>query len=178
MSTYRLLLSFPLLERLGGFRSIHIARPRTLAAGVLAAAALGLALLGSFPDALFALLWVSPLLIIAALQTLSQRPTIFAPLGHGDWRPLGTAALAGLICGFFWELWNIGSLARWHYSVPYVDRFHLFAMPVLGYGGYLPFGLECLAVGVMVVGRRNLCITTPARSLPLRPRRTSDAAVF
>jgi hypothetical protein len=33
-----------------------------------------------------------------------------------------------------------------------VDRYHLFAMPLLGYGGYLPFGLECLVVGCMVVG--------------------------
>lgn len=156
LSTYRLLLGFSLFEGLSGLRPIHMARPRLVSAGVLAAAAVGLALLGLFPDALFALLWVSPLLIIAALQTLSRRPTIFAPLAHGDWRPLVTAALAALICGFFWELWNIGSLARWHYAIPYVDRYHIFAMPVLGYGGYLPFGLECLAVGVMVVGDRPL----------------------
>lgn len=179
LSTHRLLLGFPMLEGLGSLRPIHIARPRLVSAGVLTAAAMGLSLLGLFPDALFALLWVSPLLILVAQQTLSRRPTIFAPLSHGDWRPVVSAALAALICGFFWELWNIGSLARWHYAIPYVDRYRIFAMPVLGYGGYLPFGLECLAVGVMVVGHRALCITAPARSLHLRPRRTSnDAALW
>jgi len=66
------------------------------------------------------------------------------------------AALAALICGFFWELWNIGSLARWHYAIPFVDRYPLFAMPLLGYGGYLPFGLICLAAGLPVMGRDKL----------------------
>jgi hypothetical protein len=158
LSTHRLLLSFPLFANLNGLRPVRIARPRMAATVTLAAAAVGLALLGVFPNLLFALLWVSPLLIITALQVLGGRPTIFAPLGHGDWRSLVSAALAALICGFFWELWNVGGLARWHYAVPYLDRFHIFAMPLLGYGGYLPFGLECLAVGVMVMGHKRLCV--------------------
>jgi hypothetical protein len=58
--------------------------------------------------------------------------------------------LGALICGFFWEMWNIGSLAQWKYSIPYVHRFEIFAMPLLGYAGYLPFGLECAAVGDLV----------------------------
>ena len=54
--------------------------------------------------------------------------------------------MAALVCGFFWELWNYRSLVHWEYSVPFVQRFQLFHMPVLGYAGYLPFGLECLAL--------------------------------
>jgi hypothetical protein len=158
LSTHRLLLSFPMSANLNGLRTVRIARPRMTAATILTSAGVGLTLLGVFPDVLFALLWVSPLLIITALQVLGDHPTIFAPLGHGDWRSLVSAALAASICGFFWELWNIGSLARWQYAVPYVDRFHIFAMPLLGYGGYLPFGLECLLVGVMVMGPRPLCV--------------------
>ncbi|MBI5062156.1 MAG: hypothetical protein HZB87_01430, partial [Desulfatitalea sp.] len=158
LSTHRLLLSFSLFAGLDGLRPLRISRPRMAAAAILAAAAVGLILLGVFPDALFALLWVSPLLIITALQALGGHPTIFVPLVHGDCRPLVTAALAASICGFFWELWNIGSLARWQYAVPHVDRFHIFAMPLLGYGGYLPFGLECLVVGVLVMGPQPLCV--------------------
>ena len=52
-------------------------------------------------------------------------------------------ALAALICGFFWELWNLPELPHWEYAVPYLDRFHLFAMPAVGYTGYLPFGPVC-----------------------------------
>ena len=60
--------------------------------------------------------------------------------------------LAALACGFFWELWNWHSLAKWIYTVPYVDRWHGFEMPLLGYAGYLPFGVTCALV-LQLVGR-------------------------
>jgi hypothetical protein len=68
---------------------------------------------------------------------------VFSSLTKGDWRPIWLPALAGLVCGFFWELWNAHSLAHWEYAVPLVHRFQIFEMPLLGYAGYLPFGLEC-----------------------------------
>jgi hypothetical protein len=49
---------------------------------------------------------------------------------------------ATLVCGFFWEFWNFWSMPRWTYHIAYADWFRIFEMPVLGYGGYLPFGLE------------------------------------
>jgi hypothetical protein len=113
---------------------------------------LGLALIGIFPDQLFALLWVSPLLIVLSVQGLTGRRTLLYPLRSGDWRPVVVPALAALACGFFWETWNYFSLARWTYTIPFVQRFHLFEMPILGYGGYLPFGLECLLAGTLVIG--------------------------
>jgi hypothetical protein len=53
---------------------------------------------------------------------------------------------AGLVCGFFWEMWNFWSLPQWYYTVPHVGFGKVFAMPILGYGGYLPFALEIFAV--------------------------------
>lgn len=60
-------------------------------------------------------------------------------------------ALGTLVNGFFWEVWNYGSAHPaspitnpnyWMYDVPYVNVIHLFAeMPLLGYFGYLPFGV-------------------------------------
>jgi hypothetical protein len=47
-------------------------------------------------------------------------------------------------------MWNYYSLAKWIYSVPYVHRFSLFEMPLLGFAGYLLFGLECTVVGNIV----------------------------
>jgi hypothetical protein len=44
-------------------------------------------------------------------------------------------------------MWNYCSMPRWGYSIPFVHRFQIFEMPLLGYAGYLPFGLECGAVG-------------------------------
>ena len=67
----------------------------------------------------------------------SPGPSLLGPLTRGDWRPVWRGALAGLTCGLLWELWNWGSLGRWVYAVPYVDGLRLFAMPALGYAGYL-----------------------------------------
>lgn len=160
LSTYRLLLTFKTFGiGLKASRPLELPRPRSAAGIVLGVSATGLALLGVYPDYLYALVWCAPLLIISALQQLSGSRTIFTPLSLGDWRPVAGTAIAALICGFFWELWNIGSLARWEYSVPYVSRFHIFEMPLLGYGGYLPFGLECLVIGRMVTGDRLLSFT-------------------
>jgi len=47
-------------------------------------------------------------------------------------------------------MWNYFSLAKWEYSIPFVHRFLIFEMPLLGYAGYLPFGLECTVVGGML----------------------------
>ncbi len=118
----------------------------TLAQLALAAGTLALAGVGLWPDLLFPMLWVAPLLVLAGLQQLLVHDTVFAPLEQGDWRPILQSALAALVCGFFWELWNYGSLTGWRYSIPYVDRFHLFEMPLLGYAGYLPFGIECAVI--------------------------------
>jgi hypothetical protein len=49
-------------------------------------------------------------------------------------------------------MWNFYSLAKWKYSIPFVERFHLFEMPILGYAGYLPFGLECAQVAETFTG--------------------------
>ena len=67
----------------------------------------------------------------------------FDSVRAGDWTPVLSLALAALVCGFFWELWNAFSSPRWAYAVPYVDRFRLFALPAVGYAGYLPFGPVC-----------------------------------
>ncbi len=106
----------------------------------------GLFGIGLWPNYLFPLVWVGPLLLVVSLQALAGIPTAFSPLAQGDWRGIGVPALAALICGIFWELWNWKSLAHWEYALPFVHRFQLFEMPLLGYAGYLPFGLECVVV--------------------------------
>jgi hypothetical protein len=149
-------------EWLGTFPRLHAAfeswiparlpRPKPVAALVLVATTVSLAGLGVFREQLFPLVWISPVLVIICLQALSGRATVLAPLAGGDWRAFVSHAGAALLCGFFWELWNSGSLAHWEYSIPHVDRFRLFGMPLLGYAGYLPFGIECAAIAAMVPG--------------------------
>ena len=99
------------------------------------------------PDLLFPFVWISPLFLVTGMELVAHKKTIFHPLGQGNWGPILIPALAALICGFFWEMWNWKSLAHWEYSIPYVDCWHIFEMPILGYLGYLPFGLQCHTIG-------------------------------
>jgi hypothetical protein len=155
MSTGEWLLTFPRMRtNFAAFFPILLPYPKFWAACLLCAAAAGLAGLAILPDHLYALVWVSPLLILVSFQALMGEPTIFSPLVRGNWIGILSVALAALICGFFWEMWNYWSLARWTYAVPLVQRFHVFEMPILGYAGYLPFGVTCCVVSEMVLGKQ------------------------
>ena len=141
--TWTWLRQFPRLETL---RLPALRGHPALAWAALSAGALGLAATAAWPHALFSLLWLGPLLVFGGLQQLLLGETLLAPLARGDWRPLLQPALAALACGLLWEFWNYWSLARWHYTIPHLQRFHLFEMPLLGYAGYLPFGVTSALV--------------------------------
>jgi hypothetical protein len=156
MGTAELLTSCPGMSAgLDRFKVIPIGHPERAGWSLLFLSCLSLSGIGLWPDYLFPFVWIGPLLLIVSLQSLNGRPTILSPLARGDWRSLWAPALAALICGFWWELWNWHSLAHWEYALPFVDRFHLFEMPLLGYAGYLPFGLECVAVADICLSRQS-----------------------
>lgn len=119
----------------------------------------GLLFLGIAPNQLFPLLWLAPLGLLLLVQPLDFFPRVFPSVGT-----LLRLSLAALICGFFWELWNLHSLAKWIYHVPYVGRFHVFEMPILGFFGYLPFGWECAWLASMVPNNK------PGPMPELKPR--------
>ena len=132
------------------FMPLGFSRTKSLAWAVLLISGAGLGLIGVWPDYFFALLWVSPLLIIISLQALMGESHVFAGIARGDWRLVVSSALAALSCGFFWEMWNYYSLSKWEYAIPFVHRYRIFEMPILGYAGYLPFGLEIAVIGKML----------------------------
>jgi hypothetical protein len=142
------LATFPRLQAgLGAAWRVRSARPRALSTVTLVGCTMILMAMGLWPGLLFPMVWVAPLLVLLSLQVLFARRTILAPLARGDWREPWLAALAALMCGLLWELWNVNSLALWQYAIPHVHRFEVFEMPLLGFAGYLPFGLQCLAAG-------------------------------
>ena len=98
------------------------------------------------PRYAFPLVWFSVYLILDPINRLRGRPSLIAHLRQGDWRPVIALWLAGLTCGFFWEMWNYYALPKWVYRVPFVDFLRIFEMPILGYGGYLPFSMEVYAL--------------------------------
>lgn len=145
-STWAWLNTFPRFDAMGTSLPFRMDFNAGWAVVALSSGLLALACIGLYPRALFAMLWIAPLFVFLGLQKLLVGETLLAPLARGDWRALLQPAAAALVCGLFWELWNWGSLAKWHYAIPYVQRFHLFEMPLLGYSGYLPFGIECAVV--------------------------------
>jgi hypothetical protein len=159
LSTEELLGSFPRLTGpLQNWFRISVRNPQLWGWLLLLPAAPALMAISIYPDFLFPMLWMAPFLIITGVQLLCSEATLFRDIKHGDWRLIWLPALAALVCGFFWELWNVNSLAHWEYSVPFVQRFHVFEMPLLGYAGYLPFGLECMVIGRMlerVIGNKK-----------------------
>jgi hypothetical protein len=153
LSTRELLLSFPRVDgAFRGWRPLSPAHPRAIAAAALLFSCTGLLAVGIVPDAVFPLVWVAPPAILVALSALRGEPHALSGIAAGDWRTFAASSLAALACGFFWEMWNSGSLAKWVYAIPYVDALHLFEMPLPGYAGYLPFGVLCAEVGDRLLG--------------------------
>ena len=144
LGTAEWLQSFPSLSAgLGRFIRLTVPRFQMLPEFLMIASVFGFIALGMKPQSLFFLAWLMPLLLILALQAYAGEWQTFVDLAAGDWRRLWLLALSGLICGLFWEMWNAKSLAHWEYAVPYVQHFEIFKMPVLGYAGYIPFGIIC-----------------------------------
>jgi hypothetical protein len=147
------LMSYWRLQRgLADLWPVPAAGTRTFAGLLLVLGAFGFFAIGAWPRYAYAMVWVAPTLVLTALQSFAGLPNPLGRLRHGDWRGIGLPAVAALVCGFFWELWNWHSLAHWEYSIPFVQRFRVFEMPILGYAGYLPFGIACAAVIDLVCG--------------------------
>lgn len=107
---------------------------------------ISLALIGllggvAWPEILFWLFWLSPLLLLIALQLLWHESSIFAGLATGDWSRIVTAAISGLIvCNAALTTFELagGSL--------------LIELPNLAFQqlGFALFGLICLQLGDVI----------------------------
>jgi len=153
LSTRELLLSCPRFD--GAFREwrpLSPANPGALGLAALLLSSAGLFAVGIVPDFVFPLVWLAPPTLLISLAALRGEPHALSGIASGDWRPAVSSVLAALLCGFFWETWNFGSYAKWVYAIPYVDALHVFEMPLLGYAGYLPFGVLCAEIGDRIAG--------------------------
>lgn len=148
--TAELVASFGWLERLpSGPRlgSRPGARTRIFAIGLAM-----LALLLVWPRVFFPLVWISVFFILEPVNARLGNRTLVADTRRGDWRTPVALAVGCLICGLFWELWNYWSYPKWVYAVPYVGFGKVFEMPILGYGGYIPFSFELFALYQLLAG--------------------------
>jgi hypothetical protein len=105
-----------------------------------------------WPKVFFPFVWLSIFFVIEPVNVWLGNRSLTEWIRHGDWRPVASLWLGVLITGFFWEMWNFFSYPKWIYHVPWGNCCHIFEMPLLGYGGYLPFALELFAMYHLLAG--------------------------
>ena len=148
--TGELVSTFGWLRRIG--RGPRIAPTRRTLVSFFVAGWLMLALLLLWPLYFFPFLWLSIYFILMPANVWLGNRSLAKYTAVGDWRPVLALWAGCLICGFFWEMWNFYAFPKWVYQVPFVDFLHLFEMPLLGYGGYIPFSLELFALYHLIMG--------------------------
>lgn len=155
--TAELVSSSRRMDRVAAFASCTLGGGVLLSAGIVV---LCLCLL--WPRYFFPLVWLALFMIVDPVNEWWGNASIIGFIRRGNWRPVVSLGLGCLICGFFWEMWNFYSYPKWEYDIPFLGFFHIFEMPVLGYGGYIPFSLEAYALYHFLAG------LTGRRESPLR----------
>lgn len=99
-----------------------------------------------WPTYFYPFTWGWAFFLTVPLNHALGRHTLLDDTATGNWRPVVVLALGALVCGFFWEMWNVHAYPKWVYDAPGVNFWHVFEMPLLGFIGYLPFALELHAL--------------------------------
>lgn len=128
--------------------------------GFIAAGGITLAICLVWPGIFFPLAWVWLIFLLEPVNHRLGAPSLVRHWQAGDLSPVVRLVLAGLICGLCWEAWNFLSGARWAYTLPYLERPRLFAMPLAGFLGFIPFALECYVFAA------SLTLVTNGRGWP------------
>ena len=151
LGTAELVRTLPWVERLA--RGPVLRPTGRLEAGLVVTGLAMLAALLLWPRLFFPFVWTSLVFLLEPLARRLGRRTLLDDLARGDWRGWMSLWAAGLVCGFFWEMWNVASYPKWVYHIPGVGFWKVFEMPLLGYLGYLPFTLELFLVAQLVLPR-------------------------
>jgi hypothetical protein len=145
-----LVASFDFLKNAG--RGPAIRPTRRVTAGFFSAGLAMFALMMAWPKIFFPFVWLSIYFMLEPLNIWLGNRSLAEWLRRGDWRPVLALWLGVLLTAFFWEMWNYFSYPKWIYTVPWGGCCKVFEMPLLGYGGYLPFALELFAMYHFVAG--------------------------
>jgi hypothetical protein len=141
--TAELVSTLGFLQRLG--RGPVIQPDRRTTRLFFAAGWIMLALMWAWPELFFPFIWISIYFILEPINVWWGNRSLAESTGTGNWRPILALWIGVLITAFFWEMWNYFAYPKWVYHIPWADCCHIFEMPLLGYGGYLPFALELYA---------------------------------
>jgi hypothetical protein len=145
-----LIASLGFVKRLKRWPVIGSDKRTTIAFFVLGWAMLALLLM--WPAVFFPFIWFSLYFILEPVNVWLGNRSLTDWTRKGDWRPVVALWLGVLLTAFFWEMWNYYCYPKWVYHVAWGNWLHVFEMPLLGYGGYLPFALELYAFYHIIMG--------------------------
>lgn len=138
------LAGFPGLSRsLSHLPALPVAAQELAAKLLLMAALIGLLGGAVWPAKMFWLLWLSPLLLLSALQLLWHESTVFAGLKQGDWSRIVLGAASGILAAAF-----ALAVYRLHGGTLFIR--HSTPLVALAFAAY---GLLCLQLADIVAER-------------------------
>src|SRR3989449_619793 len=102
-----------------------------------------LALVLALPRYLYPLTWGAVWLIAEPLlYACDPGRSLFADIARGAWGRVARLMAAGLFAGALWESFNGLARGRWIYTVPFLEHWKVFEMPLVGFLGFPFFALE------------------------------------
>jgi hypothetical protein len=94
--------------------------------------------------------WLGFIFLLDPINARLGGESLWIDIRAGRYDRLVNLSLSGFLCGVLWEFWNFWAGAKWHYTVPIMERWKIFEMPLPGYFGFPPFALECFTMYVFV----------------------------
>src|SRR5439155_9525156 len=140
------LLPERVLDRLGVWRELRSRSFALTPRHLEIAGWVGWGLLGAvlaFPRYLYPLTW-GAIWLIAEPLLYRHDPgrSLFADITRGNWGRIARLMAAGLFAGVLWESFNALARGRWIYTVPFLEHWKMFEMPLVGFLGFPFFALE------------------------------------
>jgi hypothetical protein len=96
-----------------------------------------------WPRYFFWMIWLAVIFILDPQVEKQGGESILSQLKKGSVRTFYRLLLTGLVCGILWEAWNYWAGLKWIYNVPFIGKWKIFEMPILGYLGFTVFAVEC-----------------------------------
>jgi hypothetical protein len=94
--------------------------------------------------------WLGFIFLLDPINARLGAESLWRDARAGRYDRIVNLMASGVLCGVLWEFWNYWAGAKWHYSVPILEQWKVFEMPVPGYLGFPAFALECFTMYVFV----------------------------
>lgn len=91
-------------------------------------------------------MWAAMFLLFDPINYLLGNDSLIADFKKKSLNRFLSLGAGGLLCGLLWEFWNYYAVPKWFYTVPLVNFWKVFEMPLLGYLGYIPFAWSMFAM--------------------------------